>query len=44
MNNTIKYENIEFEKYIDNIQIVERSKDIAANIDSDYIDEEILFV
>lgn len=44
MNNIIKYENIKFEKYIDNIQIVERSKEIAANISSDYIDEEILFI
>ena len=44
MNNIIKYDNIEFEKYIDNIQIIERSKEIADNINAEYINEEIVFI
>ena len=44
MSNIIKYDNIEFEKYIDNIQIIERSKEIANNINVDYINEEIVFI
>ena len=36
MSNIIKYDNIEFEKYIDNIQIIERSREIANNINVDY--------
>ena len=44
MSNIIKYDNIEFEKYIDNIQILKRSKEIADNINADYINEEIVFI
>ena len=44
MSDIIKYNNIEFKKYIDNIQIVERSKEIADNINTDYINEEIVFI
>ena len=44
MSNIIKYEDIKFEKYIDNIQIIERSKEIADNINADYINEEIVFI
>ena len=44
MSNIIKYDNIEFEKYIDNIQIIERSREIANNINVDYINEEIVFI
>ena len=44
MSNIIKYDNIEFEKYIDNIQFIERSKEIAGNINANYIDEKIVFI
>ena len=44
MSNIIKYDDIEFEKYIDNIQILERSKEIADNINADYINKEIVFI
>ena len=44
MNNIIKYEDIKFEKYIDNIQIIERSKEIAYTINDDYADKEIVFI
>ena len=44
MSNIIKYDNIEFEKYIDNIQIIDRSKEIANNINADYVNEEIVFI
>ncbi len=44
MSNIIKYNNIEFEKYIDNTQIIERSKEIAGNINTDYINQEIVFI
>ena len=44
MKNTIKYEELRFEKYIDNSQIIERTEEISNAIKSDYLNKEIVFI
>ncbi len=44
MKKNIKYEDLEFEKYIENYKILERTKQISDQINGRYINDEVVFV